>query len=124
MLKNKKIVVVMPAYNAEKTLRKTYDDIPHEFVDQVIRDGRRRNAVSVSRGFRPISAAKPQFSVRFLAKHHRERALARARSVTNERGDPVLGSPLFIRAAACRVCSTRVCRTSQTCRNARRRDVD
>ena len=36
MIKDKKIVVVMPAYNAEKTLRKTYDDIPHEIVDQVI----------------------------------------------------------------------------------------
>ena len=26
----------MPAYNAEKTLRKTYDDIPHEYVDDII----------------------------------------------------------------------------------------
>jgi glycosyltransferase involved in cell wall biosynthesis len=36
MLKNKKIVVVMPAYNAEKTLKKTYSDIPHDIVDEVI----------------------------------------------------------------------------------------
>lgn len=36
MLNNKKIIVVMPAYNAEKTLKKTYDDIPHEIVDEVI----------------------------------------------------------------------------------------
>ncbi len=36
MIKDKKIVVVMPAYNAEKTLRKTFDDIPHEIVDRVI----------------------------------------------------------------------------------------
>ncbi len=31
-----KVVVVMPAYNAAKTLEKTYNDIPHEVVDQII----------------------------------------------------------------------------------------
>lgn len=36
MLNNKKIVVVMPAYNAEQTLRKTYDEIPFDIVDEVI----------------------------------------------------------------------------------------
>jgi glycosyltransferase involved in cell wall biosynthesis len=36
MLNGKKIVVVMPAYNAEKTLRDTYNDIPFEIVDDVI----------------------------------------------------------------------------------------
>ena len=36
MLHGKKIVVVMPAYNAEKTLRKTYDEIPKDIVDRVI----------------------------------------------------------------------------------------
>ncbi|MBN1384086.1 MAG: glycosyltransferase family 2 protein [Elusimicrobia bacterium] len=36
MIKNKKIVVVMPAYNAEKTLEKTYLDIPKDIVDEVI----------------------------------------------------------------------------------------
>jgi glycosyltransferase involved in cell wall biosynthesis len=36
MLNNKKIVVIMPAYNAEKTLVKTYKDIPMDIVDQVI----------------------------------------------------------------------------------------
>ena len=36
MLNNKKIVVVMPAYNAEKTLRKTYSEIPFDLVDEVI----------------------------------------------------------------------------------------
>lgn len=36
MLNNKKIVVVMPAYNAEKTLRKTYDEIPKDVVDDII----------------------------------------------------------------------------------------
>lgn len=36
MLNNKKIVVVMPAYNAEKTLKQTYEDIPKDVVDDVI----------------------------------------------------------------------------------------
>ena len=37
MFKNKKVIVVMPAYNAEKTLLKTYHEvIEQEFVDQVI----------------------------------------------------------------------------------------
>jgi glycosyltransferase involved in cell wall biosynthesis len=36
MLNGKKIVVVMPAYNAEKTLEKTYNEIPLEIVDEVI----------------------------------------------------------------------------------------
>jgi glycosyltransferase involved in cell wall biosynthesis len=36
MLNGRKIVVVMPAYNAEKTLRRTFDEIPHEIVDAVL----------------------------------------------------------------------------------------
>src|SRR6185436_1364722 len=32
----KKITVVMPAYNAAKTLRRTYDEIPREVVDDVL----------------------------------------------------------------------------------------
>jgi glycosyltransferase involved in cell wall biosynthesis len=36
MLKDKHIVVVMPAYNAERTLKKTYEEIPHDIVDHVI----------------------------------------------------------------------------------------
>ncbi len=36
MLNGKKIVVIMPAYNAEKTLEKTYREIPFEFVDDVV----------------------------------------------------------------------------------------
>jgi glycosyltransferase involved in cell wall biosynthesis len=31
-----KIIVVMPAYNAAKTLRITYENIPHQAVDQII----------------------------------------------------------------------------------------
>ena len=36
MLNGKKIVVVMPAYNAEQTLQRTYQEIPHDIVDVVI----------------------------------------------------------------------------------------
>lgn len=36
MINNKKIVVVLPAYNAEKTLQRTYDEIPFDIVDDVV----------------------------------------------------------------------------------------
>ena len=36
MLNGKRVCVVMPAYNAEKTLKKTYDEIPKDIVDDVI----------------------------------------------------------------------------------------
>jgi glycosyltransferase involved in cell wall biosynthesis len=36
MLNNKKIVVVLPAYNAAQTLAKTYNEIPFDIVDDVI----------------------------------------------------------------------------------------
>jgi glycosyltransferase involved in cell wall biosynthesis len=36
MINNKKIVVVLPAYNAEKTLEMTYNEIPFDIVDEVI----------------------------------------------------------------------------------------
>ena len=36
MIKGRKIVVVLPAYNAAKTIVQTYNDIPHDIVDDVI----------------------------------------------------------------------------------------
>jgi len=36
MYNNQKVVVVMPAYNAELTLEKTYNEIPKNIVDEVI----------------------------------------------------------------------------------------
>jgi glycosyltransferase involved in cell wall biosynthesis len=36
MYKGKKVVVVLPAYNAAKTLEKTYNEIPFDLVDEVI----------------------------------------------------------------------------------------
>jgi glycosyltransferase involved in cell wall biosynthesis len=36
MIKNNRICIVLPAYNAEKTLRDVYAEIPFEIVDEVI----------------------------------------------------------------------------------------
>ncbi|MEO6669400.1 MAG: glycosyltransferase family 2 protein [Ferruginibacter sp.] len=36
MFQNKKIVVVLPAYNAALTLERTYSEIPHDIVDEVV----------------------------------------------------------------------------------------
>jgi glycosyltransferase involved in cell wall biosynthesis len=36
MINNKKLVVVLPAYNAAVTLEKTYNEIPFDIVDEVI----------------------------------------------------------------------------------------
>src|SRR5437899_3116597 len=36
MLNGKNLVVVMPAYNAAKTLRQTHDEVPRDFVDGII----------------------------------------------------------------------------------------
>ena len=33
---SEKVIVVMPAYNAEKTLKKTYDEIPKGVVDVIL----------------------------------------------------------------------------------------
>lgn len=51
MLNNKKIVVVLPAYNAEKTLKTTYDDIPKDIVDEIVMvdDYSRDRTVEVAR---------------------------------------------------------------------------
>lgn len=36
MVNGKKVVIVMPAYNAEQTLEKTYNEIPFDIVDDVV----------------------------------------------------------------------------------------
>jgi glycosyltransferase involved in cell wall biosynthesis len=36
VINGKHITVVMPAYNAELTLKKTYDEIPHDIVDDIV----------------------------------------------------------------------------------------
>ena len=52
MLNGKKIVVVMPAYNAEKTLKKTWEEIPKDIVDDIILtdDNSGDRTVEVARG--------------------------------------------------------------------------
>ena len=52
MFKGQKIIVVMPAYNAEKTLRKTYNEVmDQQIVDEVIvvDDASRDDTVAVAR---------------------------------------------------------------------------
>ena len=36
MIAGKRVCVVMPAYNAEKTLKATLDDIPRDWVDDIL----------------------------------------------------------------------------------------
>jgi glycosyltransferase involved in cell wall biosynthesis len=36
MIGGKRVSIVLPAYNAARTLRRTYDDIPHDVVDDII----------------------------------------------------------------------------------------
>jgi glycosyltransferase involved in cell wall biosynthesis len=51
MLHDKKITVVMPAYNAAKTLQITFEELPREIVDQVILvdDGSWDNTAQIAR---------------------------------------------------------------------------
>jgi glycosyltransferase involved in cell wall biosynthesis len=51
MLNGKKVVVVLPAYNAERTLRQTVADIPTDVVDDVILtdDASRDNTVAIAK---------------------------------------------------------------------------
>jgi len=50
-LREKKVIVVMPAYNAEKTLERTLDDIPRDWVDEIILtdDASRDGTVALAR---------------------------------------------------------------------------
>ena len=36
MIKGKKLIVILPAYNAAKTLERTYNEIPFDIVDEVV----------------------------------------------------------------------------------------
>ncbi len=51
MYKSKKVIVVLPAYNAARTLEKTYGEIPFDLVDEVILcdDASTDNTVEVAR---------------------------------------------------------------------------
>ncbi|MDD2985689.1 glycosyltransferase family 2 protein [Flavobacterium sp.] len=52
MLSNKKIIVVLPAYNAARTLVKTFDEIPMDIVDEIVLvdDNSSDNTIDVAKG--------------------------------------------------------------------------
>ncbi len=54
MYKSKKVIVVMPAYNASKTVEKTFREIPFPLVDEVILcdDASKDNTVEVAKNLR------------------------------------------------------------------------
>jgi len=57
MFRDKKVVVVMPAYNAARTLRQTYEEVREQgLVDAVILvdDRSRDDTVAVARGLEGI----------------------------------------------------------------------
>lgn len=60
--RGKKIVVIMPAYNAEKTLVKTYNDIPPGIVDEIILvdDGSHDKTVKIAKSLGIKTFMHPQ----------------------------------------------------------------
>src|SRR5262245_59788416 len=52
MINGKKLVVVLPAYNASQTLEKTYNEIPMQIVDEVVLvdDASKDNTIDVAAG--------------------------------------------------------------------------
>lgn len=65
MLNGKKIVVVLPAYNAARTLEQTYREIPHDIVDEVVLvdDASRDDTVDVAR----------QLGIQHIIRHEQNR---------------------------------------------------
>ena len=65
MINNKKLIVVLPAYNAELTLRKTYDEIPFDIVDDVVLvdDASRDNTAEVGK----------QIGIKHVIKHEKNK---------------------------------------------------
>lgn len=61
-INNKKIIVVLPAYNAERTVKQTVDAIPKEWIDDIILvdDKSRDNTVAVSRALGLKTFAHPK----------------------------------------------------------------
>ncbi len=65
MINGKKIVVVLPAYNAALTLKKTYEEIPFDIVDDVVLvdDNSPDNTVEVAHGI----------GIKHVIKHERNK---------------------------------------------------
>jgi glycosyltransferase involved in cell wall biosynthesis len=63
MIRKKQISVVLPAYNAEKTLEKTYREIPFDIVDQVI-------LVDDSSNDRTLKVAE-ELGIRHIVRHEK-----------------------------------------------------
>lgn len=65
MLNNKKIVVVLPAYNAARTLERTYKEIPFDIVDDVVLvdDNSRDDTVAVGK----------QLGIKHIIKHDKNK---------------------------------------------------
>ena len=65
MLNNKKIIVVLPAYNAAQTLEKTFREIPMDVVDDVVLvdDNSRDNTVEVAKSI----------GIRHVIKHEKNK---------------------------------------------------
>lgn len=65
MIQGKKISVVLPAYNAEKTLEQTYNEIPFDIVDDVILvdDRSRDNTVELAR----------KLGIRYIIEHEQNK---------------------------------------------------
>ncbi len=65
MINGKKIVVVLPAYNAGQTLEKTYKEIPFDIVDEVVLvdDRSRDNTVDVAQ----------QIGIRHIRQHEQNK---------------------------------------------------
>ena len=65
MILNKKVVVVLPAFNAEKTLQNTYDEIPKDIVDEIILvdDASRDSTVEIAQ----------QIGIRHIVRHEKNK---------------------------------------------------
>jgi glycosyltransferase involved in cell wall biosynthesis len=52
MYKGKKVVIVLPAYNAASTLAQTYNEIPHEMVDDIVLcdDASNDDTIAIAKG--------------------------------------------------------------------------
>jgi glycosyltransferase involved in cell wall biosynthesis len=65
MILGKKLVIVLPAYNAELTLRRTYDEIPFDIVDEVVLvdDASRDRTIEVGR----------EIGIRHIIRHEKNK---------------------------------------------------